>query len=315
MFKSMVTLTLNAAIDRIIVIDQLRLNQKNAALRTLVFAGGKGVNVARALAALEVPVIATGFIGHGEHELYGSALQPLGVDTRFVPISGHTRTNYKLVEQGTAAETEVNEPGPVISRSERRQLEHVLEEVLSSAAMLLLCGSLPPGLPQDYYAQCIDRASARQVPCALDSSGQALRLALRRKPQLVKINRSELSEMLGEELADTADVARGLGALCATGIGVAVASLGPDGAIATDGRETWLAKPPSVAAKNPIGAGDVMLAGLAVSLLTDETLQEAVCWATSLATASVTNYEPGTVNVVAARDLQQHVELALLRAP
>jgi 1-phosphofructokinase family hexose kinase len=314
MSNTVVTLTLNTAIDRVIVIHKLRLREKNVALRTLALAGGKGVNVARALAALHIPVIATGFIGHREQELYRSALEPLGVNTRFVLISGHTRTNYKFVEQGTAAETEVNEPGPVISLPERQELDNALDELLSSATMLVLSGSLPPGIPHDYYAQCIGRASARHVPCALDSSGQSLRLALQHRPELVKINRAELSEALGKQLPSTADVAHGLRALCATGIGVAAASLGADGAIATDGRETWLATAPPVAAKNPIGAGDVMLAGLMASLLKGDTVQGALRWATALATASVTNYEPGIVDVAVAEDLQQQVDLVLLEA-
>ncbi len=312
MGKGIVTLTLNAAIDRIIVVTKLRMYDKNIANRTLVFAGGKGVNVARALAALELPAVAAGFIGQGELELYRNALERLGVITRFVPVAGHTRTNYKLVTEDTGAETEVNERGPVISESELQRLEAVLDELLASAEMLLLSGSLPPGVPPDYYAQLIQRASAHQVPCALDSSGPPLRAGLQAEPYLVKMNRSELEEGLETQFSDAADMARGLKALCAAGIGIAVASLGSDGAIATDGHDTWLAKPPAVSAKNTVGAGDVMLAGLAVSVLRGESLKQALCWATALATASVTNYEPGSVDVAAARGLMADIELAMV---
>jgi 1-phosphofructokinase len=312
MHKRMVTVTLNAAVDRVVVVDRLRRQQPNIARSSFHFPGGKGVNVARALASLGVPAVATGFIGQAELAAYRGALEPLGVATQFVPVAGQTRTNYKLVEEETGQEIEVNERGPTISDSERLALEAAFSELCGSAAMFLLSGSLPPGLPADYYGQWIGRASARNVPCALDSSGTALRAALHEKPYLVKINRFELGQVLERELSDVVDVARGLEMLCAQGIHIAVASVGPGGAVASDGRQTWLARPPAVEVGSAVGAGDVMLAGMAVSVLDGASLEKALCWATALATASVTNYEPGAVDAGLAEQLLLKVELATL---
>jgi len=306
---TMLTVTLNAAVDRIIVVGTLRRGQPNIARRSLRYFSGKGVNVARALACLGRPVAATGFIGHTEAALFNEALEALGVLTRFVPVAEPTRTNYKLVEEETGEEIEINERGPTISDAERLMLEEVLDGLSGSAAMLLLSGSLPPGLSERYYGQLIGRASECGVRCALDSSGAALRAGLEEQPCLVKINRFELGQVLGKELPTIDDVARGLDLLCARGVQVAVASVGPGGAVASDGCTAWLAKPPAVEVRSAVGAGDVMLAGMAVSVLDQAPLGEALRWATALATASVTDYEPGTVDVKLAEQLLPEVEL------
>jgi 1-phosphofructokinase family hexose kinase len=308
----MVTVTLNAAVDRVIVVKRLRRGQPNIALRSPHFCGGKGVNVARALALVGMPVVATGFIGQSELALFNRALDRLGVQAQFVPIAGQTRTNYKLVEEETGEEIEINERGPAISDSERLALEAALDRLCESAGMFLFSGSLPKGLPHDDYAQLISRVQKRGVRCALDSSAEALRAGLRQNPYLVKINRFELGQVLGTELSAMADVGRGLEMLCTQGIGVAVASVGPDGAVASDGSATWFARPPVVDVRSAVGAGDVMLAGMAVSLLGGDCLDKALRWATALATASVTNYEPGAVDVGLAEQLIPKVELARL---
>ena len=306
----MVTMALNAAVDRIIVVKGLRRGQPNIASRSLRFFSGKGVNVARALAKLGRSVVATGFIGQSELAMFSRDLEALGVRTQFVPTADETRTNYKLVEEETGEEIEVNERGPSISTSERLALEAVVADLCPSARMFLFSGSLPQGLPEEYYAQLIAQASAQGVCCALDSSGGALRAALREKPYLVKINRFELSQVLGTDVSDAGDVGWGLEMLCAQGVRIAVASVGAGGALASDGTATWIAKPPALAVKSAVGAGDVMLAGMAVSVLNGESLDKALRWATALATASVTEYQPGSVDVALAEQMLAKVELA-----
>ncbi|PZN11511.1 MAG: 1-phosphofructokinase [Bacillota bacterium] len=202
----MLAVCLNPALDVTYEIDALRRGTTHRVRRVHARAGGKGVNVARVLARLGVPVVVAGFAGGATGRLIETSLSEAGFDTRWVWVDGETRRCLAVVEQGgteAAAAggiaTEFNEPGPEISPASWRRFTSWFEEWMrrEGFAAVVLSGSLPPGLPPDAYARLIALARAAGVPAVLDTSGEALRRGIAAAPHIVKPNLRELGDLPG----------------------------------------------------------------------------------------------------------------------
>jgi fructose-1-phosphate kinase PfkB-like protein len=169
-------------------------------------------------------------------------------------------------------------------------------------------------VPLDAYAQLMQQATLHGVPCALDTSGPALELAVASSPYLLKLNRAETEQLVGRRLLSPHEVAQALKPVVAGGVQFAVCTLGPHGAVASDGKEAWLALVPSMQVLSPIGAGDVMLAGLLDALLRGALLPDALSWASALAAASVLEYEPGSVHLPMAERLLSEITISQMES-
>jgi 1-phosphofructokinase len=279
-----VTLTANPSVDRTIEVGRVRRGAVVRALGNRVDAGGKGVNVARALAAHGQK--ATAVVASGGAE--GAQLEALltqtatGLDVVAVPVGGATRANVTVVESdGTT--TKLNEPGPRLSKAELAALADALTDAAARADWVVLCGSLPPGAPTDWYAGLTRRIKATNgCRVAVDTSGAALARAVDAAPDLAKPNRDELADLTGRSIAtltDAVEAARSLG------LAAVLVSLGPDGAVLVTATGAWHATAPRVEPKSTVGAGDAALAGyLAAGADGPAGLVEAVAWG-SAATA------------------------------
>ena len=281
-----VTVTANPSLDRTVEVDRLRRGEVQRALTTSVDAGGKGVNVSRALVAHGYPTRAVlcsgGFAGL---ELL-ALLRETGVPLREVPVTGGTRSNLTLVEpEGTV--TKLNEPGPGLSESEvDAVLAAALEAIGGEADWVAGCGSLPPGMPVDVYARLTARAHELGARVAVDTSGAALDACLSAGPDLVKPNLDELAACAGAEIRTLGDAVKAAQVLRDRGAGAVLASLGPDGAILLDrtGARHASARPAG-SVVSTVGAGDATLAGfLAAGGAGERALRAAVCWGTAAVT-------------------------------
>ena len=279
-----VTLTANPSVDRTIEVGRVRRGNVIRARGNRVDAGGKGVNVARALAAHGQKATAVVTSGGAE----GAQLEALltqtatGLDVVAVPVSGATRANVTVVESdGTT--TKLNEPGPRLSKTELVALADALTDAATSADWVVLCGSLPPGAPTDWYADLTWRLKATSgCRVAVDTSGAALAKAVDAAPDLVKPNRDELADLTGRGIASLSDV---VGAARSLGLGAVLVSLGPDGAVLVTTDGAWHASAPKVEPRSTVGAGDAALAGyLSAGADGATALVEAVAWG-SAATA------------------------------
>ena len=168
------TLTLNPAIDRVVHLPSLQVGGKNIAADVQVYLAGKGVNVARALSIQGIPAGTLGFIGHGELELFQSGLARQGVAACFLPVTGSTRTNTKLIPADTGKDTEINEPGFRVAKADLEKLFIRLEDLLPGKRFLSLSGSIPPGVDAGIYRECILMARRKGVSTLLDTSAPAL---------------------------------------------------------------------------------------------------------------------------------------------
>ena len=223
--------------------------------------GGKGVNVARTLAALGAEVTLLGLAGGPSGEELSWLLAGSGMSVGLTPIRARTRRTFAVVDTGSGEAALFNEPGPPVSDGEYGEFVAAYQEAAAGAAVVVLSGSLPVGVPSSAYAELIAAARPLSVPVILDSSGAALALGAAARPALVKPNVAELAEVTGRcpPLADMKEVAK-----AGRELGPAVAvSLGPDGVLAVTEEGGWLARPGEVVRGNPTGAGDALVAGLA----------------------------------------------------
>ena len=274
-----VTLTANPSLDRTVELPgPLARGEVQRALAVHQESGGKGVNVSRALVASGLETIAVLPGGDGDPVLAG--LHDGGVPFAALPIGAPLRSNVTLTEPDGVT-TKINEPGPVLNEDQQEALIGLLLDTARGASWVVLAGSLPPGVPADFYATIARRLRNRQdgsdAPLvAIDSSGAPLAAALggdtAGKPDLLKPNAEELAELAAaagftgvgtaEELeADPAVAAEAAAAVVGSGVGSVLATLGSKGAVLVTPDGAWVATPPPIKAVSTVGAGDSSLAG------------------------------------------------------
>jgi tagatose 6-phosphate kinase len=256
----------NAAIDKTLIIKNYRLDAIHRPERVVSLPGGKGCNVARALKCLGGTPVVTGWVGGFAGQWIEMGLRREGIETRFVQTPFESRECISVLDPENHTLTEIYERGDAVPDAQVEEFRELVHAMIHAFAALTLSGSLPPGVPRDFYADLIGMAHAARVPVLLDSSGEFLRYGIVRKPTLVKPNRAEVQELLGRELntrAEFADAARELAARYDTR---AVISLGAEGAVAAEAKNVWHARAPQLDVQSAVGSGDAMLGGMAYAL-------------------------------------------------
>lgn len=296
------TVTPNAALDLTYHVPSLRPGASHRVREVAVRAGGKGINVARVLHALGHDTLVTGFAG-------GQAIQrdlaAAGIREHLVEIAAPVRRTVTVVSEEDKEATAFNEPGSTVSISDWTRLVGDFHVLAERADVVVLSGSLPPGLPSDAYAQLI---GATTRPVVLDTSGRALLDGLPAGPRVIKPNADELAEATGTNDPVTAAVH-----LRKRGAGAVVASLGADGLLAVTADGAWHARPQPVHG-NPTGAGDACVAALAAGLATGATWPELLADAVALSAAAVACPLAGDVDLDLYRRLAPTIEVEELDA-
>ncbi|MFE0721138.1 1-phosphofructokinase family hexose kinase [Streptomyces rochei] len=277
------TVTLNTALDITYRVPGLRPHASHRVTEVTERPGGKGLNVARVLAALGHPVTVTGFAGGSTGATVRASLAGVpGVVDALVPVAGATRRTVAVVDERTGDTTQLNEPGPVVAPAEWNAFQEAYEGLLAGAAAVALCGSLPPGVPVGAYAGLVRTARAAGVPVLLDTSGEPLRRGVAARPDLIKPNADELAELTGShEPLRATQAARRRGARSV------VASLGAAGLLAETPEGRWRAAPPAQVRGNPTGAGDSAVAGLLSGLVEHLPWPDRLARAVALSAATV----------------------------
>ncbi|MFC5181827.1 1-phosphofructokinase family hexose kinase [Actinomadura harenae] len=274
------TVTLNAALDVTYEVGALERGESHRVGVVRERAGGKGINVARVARALGCEVTATGFAGGVVGELIRDDLRGSGIVHDFVTVSGTSRRTLTVVETESGEATVLNEAGPRVLPEEWRAFLGHFGALAASASVVVLSGSLPPGVPVDAYAELARLAPGRVV---LDADGTALTEGLRGRPDVVKPNADELTRAT----AAGRPVAERAGELRDAGAGTVLVSLGADGMLAVTPDGVWRAVPPEVVVGNPTGAGDAAVAATARALLLGRPWDELVRDAVALSAAAV----------------------------
>jgi 1-phosphofructokinase family hexose kinase len=290
--STILTLTPNPAVDQMVWLERLRLGDVNRLLGTQLDPAGKGVNAARMAHRLGARAVALGFVGGETGAMIERLLELEQVEHDFVWIPGRTRFNTTMVAAGRW--TSLRGTGPTVEPAHLEQLEKLVEARLCPGSMLVMAGSLPPGVPDDFYARYVRLARGRGVPVLLDAAGEPLRLGILEKPDLIKPNLAEAEDVLGRKISSLEDARQAALELVARGVGTVVISMGGDGAVCAQGSQAWVAHPPQVERRSTVGTGDSMVAGIAVSLSRGLPIEEVLRWAT--AAGAATAMTPGTAN-------------------
>jgi 1-phosphofructokinase/tagatose 6-phosphate kinase len=278
-----VTVTMNAAIDRTLTVPNFQRGQRHRASAGMTLAGGKGINIARALKQLGVPVVATGLVGGNTGIRVVEELTSEAILNDFVRIEGESRTSTAIVDPTGSSYTEVNEWGPHVEPEELDMLLGKLVYLSQGADYVVFAGSLPRGVDEGFYGEAVRELNRRGVQTALDCEGEPLRLGVQAEPLLVSPNEREAEALVGQEFNDDDDFLDGL---------ETIAELGARNVLITRESGCWAllrserqparyrAIAPHVDPVSAVGSGDVLLAAFIVSKLDgrndEESLRSAV---------------------------------------
>ncbi len=251
------TVTLNPSIDYIVHAETIEMGAVNRMSADLKLPGGKGINVSRILNRLEVPAIATGFLGGFTGRFIDDWLEAEGVPTDFTPIEADTRINIKLKAE---VETEINGLGPSVSSLEIARLKQSLQS-LNANDIVVLAGSVLPCLPQNFYQELIELIKAQDAEFVIDTTGENLLNALPHQPLLIKPNKEELGELYHTEITELSEVIHYGKKLLNDGPRFVLISMAGDGALLFTKQGVYQSNVLKRPLKNSVGAGDSMIAG------------------------------------------------------
>lgn len=286
------TLTLNPSLDVVITVHGLAVDEVNRWTNLHLYAGGKGVDVSRAIHEMGGRTVAFGFIGGSAGRQLEILLDEEGVPYMFTPIKGETRTNFIITDTKASTQTRIDAPGPRTSKREFERFHRRMTEIHPKPSLVVAGGSVPPSLAVDIYFDIITEVTKFGVRSILDSEGQWLKDGIKAKPYLIKPNVREAEILLKRELPSEESIIEAALELLETDVEVIVISTGKNGLIAATKERIVKAVPPDVRVRSTVGAGDCTVAGLALKLVHNEPLVEACHLAVAMGTAAVLT--PGT---------------------
>ena len=303
------TVTLNAAIDKTYSVPAFTLERVNRIQQVVTEAGGKGINVAKVLKRLGLPVKATGVIGGFNGQFICQQLDDLGIDHEFIRIKEESRLCLNIIDPKFGSQTEILEPGPVITASEWKSIQEELIKITEKSLYIIFSGSLPRGLPEDAYAQLIKMVQKTGVKVVLDTSGPVLKASLSAKPYMIKPNREELAALLNKRTVSDDDILETVQQWGKQGISLSVVSLGKDGAIVFCDGTAFKVLPPVIEPVNPVGSGDSFVAGMVAGLYLGYDMAKTIELATAAAAANALEQKAGNVDLNKVEALKKEVKI------
>jgi 1-phosphofructokinase len=281
------TITINPAIDKTIVVDSLHVNSVNRVISSREDLGGKGINVSKVLTKLGIPTIACGFIGSKNYAKISAFVDHEQLATDFVLVDANTRTNTKIVELSTHSTTDINEPGFEVTQKEIKQLLTLIDSVAQEVDIVVFSGSLCQGMSLDQYGDLIEKA-ATKTKVVIDAEKLALKEALKHSPLLIKPNVSELEGYLHTTFNSEEDLIKAAqDVLKFSGTEMMLLSHGEHGSYFITLSKVLKAEALKVHVKSTVGAGDSMLAGFLSEYVKHQNIEEALKVATACGALAV----------------------------
>lgn len=292
------SVTMNPSVDISYSIHELKLDVVNRVETVHKTAGGKGLNVARVIAQMEEVVLATGVLGGTIGEYIIQELNRGNIPNDFLKTKKESRNCIAILHEGM--QTEILESGPTLSKEEGATFLEKFECLLTTASLVTISGSLPKGLPTNFYYQMLEICNNNGIPVIMDSSGESLENALvhKEKPFAIKPNVAELSQLLGINIGvGIIDLKQALNHELFTGIEWIIVSMGGEGAFVKHGEDYYRVTIPKIEVVNPVGSGDATVAGLAVALHQNQTVETVLKTAMTTGMLNTMEAETGYINV------------------
>ena len=278
------SVSLNPSIDRTLTVEGFTPGGLNRVLAKSDVAAGKGVNVALTVSGLGLDAECVGFMFQDGGSLFEKRLMLNSTAYDFIWCDGSVRTNVKVFDRASGVVTELNEPGSAVSEADLSNMVDLVVRHAENSDYMVLSGSMPKGCPEDYYCTLIRAVEGLGCRCVLDAEGERLKRGLEARPFMIKPNRFELETMIGRPLNGLSDIRDASMRYIDMGVEVVAVSLGADGAMITNGRETLFAPRVNIEVKGTVGAGDAMVAGLSAGFMAERELEE--CFRMGVAAAS-----------------------------
>lgn len=258
--------TLNPCIDRTLFIDGLQVGGHNVVKQVQNDVAGKGIDVNVVLSNLGIPSRAVGYEFTRTGKQVSSFLASINVPFYGVDVDAELRVNTKVFDCEACSMTELNCKGPQMSENDETALMRVFENALDGVDVLVVDGSVPPGISKDIYARMIAAAKQKGIYTVLDATGPLLESGLKAAPDMVKPNRGELELLLGRKLGDTADCFKACHELMEMGAGAVCLSLGGDGCMLVNSEGAWFSEGLDIEVRGFQGAGDSVVAGICIAV-------------------------------------------------
>ncbi|RKD30031.1 1-phosphofructokinase [Thermohalobacter berrensis] len=302
------TITLNPAIDKTITTNEFNIGSVNRVTSTRVDAAGKGINVSKVIKALGGESKAIGIFAGNSGEFIKQELDKLGIQNDFIMVNGETRTNIKVVDIKNQVTTEINEKGPFIEDKDLRRIKEKIVDIIPEDSVAVFSGSVPQNVDIDIYKFLIEKAKEKGVKCILDTSKKLLSEGIKAGPYLVKPNIHELEELFGKRLDSYKKVVDVTKDIFKYGIEYIVVSLGKDGSLFITKDKAALVEGMKVDVKSTVGAGDSMVAALALAIDKNYPFEGIIKLASATSTASVMTEgtQPGSIETI--RSLENKVK-------
>lgn len=288
------TITMNPAIDIHYRMDSFEVNSISRTNQPLKTPGGKGLNVSRVLCQLGSSVMASGVLG-GDNGLWiKEQLKNYKLEDHFTSINSNTRECLAIITPET--QTEILGNGTDVSEEELEIFLDRYKTLLGKSSLVCISGSLPLGIPKDFYATLIHKANKKKVPVILDTSGTSLKEAITASPFLIKPNKEELASLINKPLKSDADIIDAAKVLQSQGAQNILISLGAKGAIFI-GENTYKVSIPSINLLNPVGSGDSSVAGFAYGIINSYDIEECIRSSMACGISNAMNEETGYISL------------------
>ena len=299
------TVTLNAAIDKTYTISSFKTGKINRTQSVLTEAGGKGLNVAKVLQILGVPVAATGIVGGYTGKQICSLLDKIDLSYDFIHLEEESRQCINIIDEQTKVNTEILEQGPHVNENDWEKFQIKLCQMAEKSKYIILSGSLPKGLPSESYSKLIKLIGSK-CHVIVDSSGPALAQAIGESPYLIKPNEKEMADLLDKDRLDESAI---IEAFKKIDIPVFIVSLGERGALASIHGDLYKIAVPKISALNPVGSGDAFLAGITAGLYKGLSVTDSLLLAGASGAANALEKRSGFVRLKTIEALKNEIKI------
>lgn len=287
------TVTLNAAIDKRYVVDDCRMGEVNRVKECTYVPGGKGLNVSKPASIYGAEVVATGFVGGHAGNYIEEALNPFGIKSAFYHVEGESRSCINIWDEVNHVQTEFLEPGFTLTEEDFRGFEEKFQELVKDADVVAMSGSVPKGLDGTAYPRLVRIVKEAGKPVILDTSGKLLEMGIEAKPSMIKPNIDEIRMLTGKSCDDLNEIIEAARTIHQKGVEIVAVSLGADGSLAVSDEGVFRAVVPKIDAVNTVGCGDSMIAGFALGISEGLSLPETLRRASAISAAAAMREETG----------------------
>ena len=306
------TVTLNAAIDKRYVVEGFRTGEVNRVKECTYVPGGKGLNVSKPASIYGAEVVATGFAGGHAGAYIEDALKPFGIRSAFYHVDAESRSCINIWDEVNQVQTEFLEPGFTLTEEDFAGFEAKFRQLVQEAKVVAMSGSVPKGLDGTAYQRLVKIVKDAGIPVILDTSGKLLEMGIEAIPTMIKPNIDEIRMLTGKRCDDISEIIEAARAIHERGVKIVAVSLGADGSLAVGDDGIFRARVPKIDAVSTVGCGDSMIAGFALGLSKGLPLEETLRLASAISAAAAMREETGFFVMEDMEKLLPQIEITRL---